>query len=61
LLCGDALNRLTPEATCDYLKEYDCDEAGNRRSLMHKSAAYRKNGNWECNGFITAIGIVSPD
>ena len=61
MLCGDALNRLTPEATCDYLKEYDCDDAGNRRSLMRRRAADRKNGNWECNGFITTTGIVFAD
>jgi hypothetical protein len=43
------------------MKGYYQDGAGNRLNLMHKSAAYLKEGNCKCNGFITAIGIMSPD
>jgi len=49
----DEINRLTHEATCDFMNQYYYDDGGNRTKLVHKNAVYSKDGNGRIVSMLT--------
>jgi len=49
----DEINRLTREATCDFMNQYYYDDGGNRTKLVHKNAVYSKDGNGRIVSMLT--------
>ena len=49
----DEINRLTREATCDFMKQYLYDDGGNRTKLIHMNAVYSKDGNGRIVSMLT--------
>ena len=49
----DEINRLTREATCDFMNRYFYDEGGNRTKLVHMNAVYSKDGNGRIVSMLT--------
>jgi RHS repeat-associated protein len=49
----DEINRLTREATCDFMNRYYYDDGGNRTKLVHMNAVYSKDGNGRIVSMLT--------
>ena len=49
----DEINRLTHEATCDFMNQYFYDDGGNRTKLIHMNAVYSKDGNGRIVSMLT--------
>jgi len=51
----DEINRLTHEATCDFMNQYYYDDAGKRTHLVQKTATYRKDGQGRIVSMLTKV------
>jgi len=57
----DEINRLTHEATCDFMNQYFYDDGGNRTKLIHMNAVYSKDGNGRIVSMLTKASQSTQD